>query len=88
MTRRCAGTGSAGAQSIPPGSSIRVRIGPGRDRPQDVPLGTPRPIFENVKRRRGIGDGGYLFDRHGDLRAWRMYRPGSSASRADARRAA
>ncbi len=58
---------------IPPGRSIRVRIGPGRDRPRTFHWGLPDPIFENVKRRRGIGDGGYLFDRHGDLRAWRMY---------------
>jgi hypothetical protein len=32
------------------------------------------PVFENIKRgQRGIGDGAYLFDPQGDLRAWRMY---------------
>jgi micrococcal nuclease len=30
-------------------------------------------VFENAKRGRGIGDGGYIFDRQGDLRAWMMY---------------
>ena len=58
---------------IPPGKSIRVRIGPGRNRPRTFHWGLPDPIFENAKRRHGIGDGGYLFDRHGDLRAWRIY---------------
>ena len=58
---------------IQPRRAIRVRIGPGRNRPKTFHWGLPDPIFENRKRRRGIGDGGYLFDRHGDLRAWRMY---------------
>jgi micrococcal nuclease len=58
---------------IPPGRAIRVRIGGGRNRPRTFHWGLPDPIFENAKRRHGIGDGGYLFDRHGDLRAWRMY---------------
>ncbi len=35
--------------------------------------GEPDPVFENVKPAHGVGDGGYLFDRHGDLRAWMMY---------------
>jgi micrococcal nuclease len=57
---------------IPPGRSIRVRVGPGRNRPRTFHWGLPDPIFENAKRH-GIGDGGYLFDRNGDMRAWRMY---------------
>ena len=58
---------------IPPRKAIRVRIGRGRNRPKTFHWGLPDPIFENAKRRHGIGDGAYLFDRHGDLRAWRMY---------------
>ena len=58
---------------IPPGSAIRVKIGRGRNRPRTFHWGLPDPIFENVRRRHGIGDGGYLFDRNGDLRAWHMY---------------
>ncbi|MDQ3670249.1 MAG: lamin tail domain-containing protein [Actinomycetota bacterium] len=30
------------------------------------------PVFDNVATR-GMGDGGYLFDRDGDLRLWMMY---------------
>ncbi len=58
---------------IPAGGSIKVRIGPGRNDRRIFHWGLGDPIFENAKRRRGIGDGAYLFDRHGDLRAWRMY---------------
>jgi endonuclease YncB( thermonuclease family) len=58
---------------IPPRRSIRVRVGRGRNRPRAFHWGLSAPIFENAKRRHGIGDGAYLFDRHGDLRAWRMY---------------
>ena len=58
---------------IPPRRAIRVRIGSGRNRAKTFHWGLPDPIFENAKRRHGIGDGGYLFDRHGDLRAWRIY---------------
>ncbi|MGH2800552.1 MAG: lamin tail domain-containing protein, partial [Thermoleophilaceae bacterium] len=29
--------------------------------------------FENVDRPKGVGDGGYLFDRDGDLRSWTVY---------------
>ena len=58
---------------IPAGGSIQVRVGPGRNGRRTFHWGLGDPIFENAKRRRGIGDGAYLFDRHGDLRAWRMY---------------
>jgi endonuclease YncB( thermonuclease family) len=30
-------------------------------------------VFQNVERRRSLGDGGYLFDPQGDLRVWMMY---------------
>jgi len=59
---------------VPPGGSIRVRVGRGRDRANTFYWGLPDPIFENATRgRRGMGDGGYLFDPHGDLRAWHIY---------------
>jgi hypothetical protein len=58
---------------IPPNKSIRVRVGPGRNGRRTFHWGLSDPIFENAKRRHGIGDGAYLFDRHGDLRAWRIY---------------
>jgi micrococcal nuclease len=64
---------------VPPGGSVRVRVGKGTDTLSNFFWGQPDPVFENVKRgRRAIGDGAYLFDPQGDLRAWRMYpcRPG------------
>jgi endonuclease YncB( thermonuclease family) len=59
--------------TIPPNGSIRVRVGPGQNRRTTFHWGLSDPIFENAKRRHGIGDGAYLFDRNGDLRAWRIY---------------
>jgi hypothetical protein len=35
--------------------------------------GQRNAVFQNVERRRGLGDGGYLFDREGDLRVYMMY---------------
>ena len=61
-------------RSFPPGGSIQVRVGRGQRTARAPSTGaSASPVFENAKRRRGIGDGGYLFDPHGDLRAWRMY---------------
>ena len=64
---------------VPPGRAIRVRVGRGSDTAKNFYWGQSDPVFENAKRgRRGIGDGAYLFDPQGDMRAWRMYpcRPG------------
>jgi len=65
---------------VPPGRSIRVRVGRGTDNAKNFYWGQSDPVFENAKRgRRGIGDGAYLFDPQGDMRGWRMYpchRPG------------
>jgi endonuclease YncB( thermonuclease family) len=59
---------------VPPGGSIRVRVGRGTDNAANFFWGQPDPVFDNAKRgRRAIGDGAYLFDPQGDLRAWRMY---------------
>jgi hypothetical protein len=53
---------------------VTVRVGPGRSGGSTFHWGLPSPVFENASRdARGIGDGGYLFDPQGDLRAWRMY---------------
>jgi micrococcal nuclease len=59
---------------VPAGGSIRLRVGRGTADANTFFWGQPDPVFENVKRgRRGIGDGAYLFDPQGDLRAWQMY---------------
>jgi endonuclease YncB( thermonuclease family) len=64
---------------VPAGGSIRVRVGKGTDNAKNFYWGQRDPVFENAKRgRRAVGDGAYLFDPQGDMRAWRMYpcRPG------------
>ena len=56
----------AGVQ-VAPGDSVRVRVGSGEADGRDFFWGLPRPVFENR------GDGGYLFDPQGDLRAFHIY---------------
>jgi len=57
-----------------PGESLRVRVGKGNDSATDLFWGEPDPIFENVEGgRRSIGDGAYLYDPEGDLRAYAQY---------------
>ncbi|MDP9386247.1 MAG: nuclease [Actinomycetota bacterium] len=61
---------------VPAGGSVRLYVGCGPNRPD-----TPRrfywcqrsTVFENASRARFIGDGGYLFDPQGDLRASAIY---------------
>jgi endonuclease YncB( thermonuclease family) len=63
----------AGAM-LGPGQSLRVHVGTGTDSPTDLFWGEPDPIFENVKGGPiDIGDGAYLFDPDGDLRAYAQY---------------
>jgi endonuclease YncB( thermonuclease family) len=60
--------------TVPRGGSIRLRIGRGRRDANTFFWGQPQPVFENVTRdRKQMGDGGYLFDPHGDLRAHVQY---------------
>lgn len=59
---------------VPAGGSIRVHVGRGGDSANAYHWGEAAPVFENVKGgKRAIGDGAYLFDSQGDLRAWQMY---------------
>lgn len=59
---------------LPAGKTIRVRMGCGDDRAFSFHWCQPSSVFENVSgARRGIGDGGYLFDPDGDLRASFIY---------------
>ncbi len=63
----------AGA-SIPAGGSVTLHMGAGRADGDTFYWGLPAPPFENPSGdRRGMGDGGYLFDPQGDLRAYAMY---------------
>ena len=59
----------------PAGDSVRVRVGRGRPDRNEFHWGLGEPVFENLSRDgRFVGDGGYLFDPDGDLRAFEMYR--------------
>ena len=55
--------------TIAPGARIQLHIGHGQDDDNDFFWGFPNPHFEPEPG----GDGGYLFDPQGDLRAWMMY---------------
>jgi micrococcal nuclease len=59
---------------IPPGGSVTVYVGTGVDASYSFYWGLDQPIFENaLQDGRGLGDGAYLFDPQGDLRAWSAY---------------
>ena len=55
------------------GRRVRVHVGRGSADGAHYYWGLPAPAFENVGGTPGMGDGGYLFDRDGDLRAWDVY---------------
>jgi endonuclease YncB( thermonuclease family) len=59
---------------VPPGGTVTVHVGRGADTRTDLFWGLPDPIFENIDDNgRAPGDGAYLFDPGGNLRAWQMY---------------
>jgi micrococcal nuclease len=59
---------------IQPGGRITVHVGRGTDDPDTLYWRLHTPIFDNqTSDERAIGDGAYLFDPQGDLRAWQMY---------------
>ena len=63
----------AGA-TVAPNSSVTVYVGQGGNFDAEYFWNLTRPVFENVTHDdRGIGDGAYLFDPQGDVRAWMMY---------------
>ena len=60
--------------TLAPGASIKLFMGLGRDRGNRFHWGQRSAVFENViGGRRSMGDGGYLFDPRGNLRAWVQY---------------
>jgi endonuclease YncB( thermonuclease family) len=59
---------------VPANGSIVLRIGQGANQGGSFFWRQGGPVFENVVAgSKGIGDGGYLFDPQGDLRAWQVY---------------
>ena len=60
--------------AIPPNSSVTVYAGIGENAGTDFYWGLRAPVFENSSRAYpDIGDGAYLFDPQGDIRAWMIY---------------
>ena len=60
--------------AIPPNSSVTVYAGMGEDAGTDFYWGLAAPVFENATRDNpDIGDGAYLFDPQGDIRASMIY---------------
>lgn len=59
---------------VPPGGWVRVRVGRGTDFATELFWGLGKPIFDNATHdARAMGDGAYLFDPRGALRAWEQY---------------
>jgi micrococcal nuclease len=59
---------------LQPGGIVTLRVGVGTNTDTTFYWGQKRPVFENPKPDgRGMGDGAYLFDPQGDLRAWMTY---------------
>jgi len=58
---------------IQPGQHLLIHVGKGDDLPQTLYWGLNTPIFDNQNDAKGIGDGAYLFDPQGDMRAWVFY---------------
>lgn len=58
---------------VQPNTHITVHVGKGTNTGATFYWGLRTPIFNNVNTDKGIGDGAYLFDPQGDLRAWVMY---------------
>ena len=59
---------------IPPGGTVTVHVGRGTDSSYQFYWGREYALFDNSPGdSRGYGDGAYLFDFQGDLRAWMTY---------------
>jgi endonuclease YncB( thermonuclease family) len=61
----------AGA-TVPAGGSVTMFVGRGSRTATDFFWGYGKSVFDN-EGAHGTGDGAYLFDPEGDLRAWMMY---------------
>jgi endonuclease YncB( thermonuclease family) len=60
--------------TVPPGEELEVHVGAGTDTWTELFWGLKKPIFENVTSgTHGGGDGAFLFDPQGDIRAWSTY---------------
>jgi hypothetical protein len=58
---------------VQPGATLTLRVGTGRNTATTRYWGQPAAIFRNVDTPQGFGNGVYLFDPDGDLRAHAIY---------------
>jgi endonuclease YncB( thermonuclease family) len=58
---------------VPAGGLVTLYVGGGFDDDTDFYWGLETPVFDNVDRAAEMGDGAYLFDPQGDMRAWMTY---------------
>jgi endonuclease YncB( thermonuclease family) len=58
---------------IPPGGTVTVYVGQGVDAPPDYFWNLTGGVFDNVRPERFTGDGAYVYDADGDLRAAMQY---------------
>ena len=59
---------------LAPGATVRVHPGVGSSTSEDLYWGLAESVFKNVTGApTSMGDGAWLFDPDGDLRAWQMY---------------
>jgi hypothetical protein len=59
--------------AVAPGGTVTLHVGHGARGGADFLWGLDTTVFENADDGRDLGDGAYLFDPRGDLRAWMLY---------------
>lgn len=59
--------------TLAPGEELKLYVGDGTDTWTEFFWDERRPVFENMGGDRNVGDGAYLFDPEGDLRASMVY---------------
>jgi len=58
---------------IQPGQRITVKAGFGDNTAAEFFMNSPTPMFENIDKFNGVGDGAYLLDEFGNMRFWTIY---------------
>lgn len=58
---------------IQPGQRIMVRAGFGDNTNTEYFMNSSTPMFENIDKYNGVGDGAFLLDEYGNMRLWTIY---------------
>jgi endonuclease YncB( thermonuclease family) len=59
--------------TVTPGETLTIHVGRGSDTWTELFWGLRKSIFDNQRADHGLGDGAFLWDPQGDLRAWMTY---------------